>query len=246
MMTSNRITTLLTLAVVVMAGFALNAAAQDAKPPEAKTRQSVKLVGELPKVLIIGDSISGGYTPRVAELLKGKAVVRHNPGNAQHTGTGIEKLDAWIGDTDWDVIHFNWGLWDLCYRHPESKVQGRRDKVRGTLTTPIDVYEKNLDQLVTRLKMTGAALIWAHTTVVPEGEAGRKLGDDAKYNAAATRVMKKHGVPVNDLHALTSEFGPELFSKPGDVHYNAKGYDKIARQVASAIEAAIDRTRQQD
>ena len=79
---------------------------------------------------------------------------------------------------------------------------------------------------------------------MPEGEAGRKLGDDTRYNAAAARVMKKHGVPVNDLHTLTKGFGPELFSKPGDVHFNGEGYDKIAQQVASAIEAAIDRTRQ--
>jgi hypothetical protein len=121
------------------------AAAQDRNSPGAEPGKETH---ELPKVLIIGDSISGGYTPRVADLLKGKALIKHNPGNAQHTGTGIEKLDDWLGTTDWDVIHFNWGLWDLCYRHPESKVQGRRDKVRGTVTTPIDVYEKNLDQLV--------------------------------------------------------------------------------------------------
>lgn len=194
---------------------------------------------ELPKVLIIGDSISGGYTPRVVKLLKGKALVKHSPGNSQHTGTGIKKIDAWIGKTDWDVIHFNWGLWDLCYRHPKSKVQGRRDKAKGTLTTPLDVYEKNLDQLVTRLKKTDATLIWAHTTVVPEGEAGRKVGDDEKYNAAATRVMKKHGVAIDDLLALTKGFPPELFSKPGDVHYSAKGYDKIAEQVAAEIEKAL-------
>ena len=198
----------------------------------------------LPEVLIIGDSISGGYTPRVARLLKGKALVKHSPGNSQHTGTGLKKIDAWVGETDWDVIHFNWGLWDLCYRHPKSKVQGRRDKVNGTLTTPLDVYEKNLDLLVTRLKKTNAVLIWAHTTVVPEGEAGRKLGDDQKYNNAAARVMKKHGVAINDLLALTRGFGPELFSKPGDVHYSGKGYDKIAQQVAAAIEKALKNGRQ--
>jgi hypothetical protein len=224
----------LTLATVTIAATVCQTNAQKERPSAPE--------GELPKALIIGDSISGGYTPRVARILKGKALVKHNPGNAQHTRTGMAKLDAWLGKTDWDVIHFNWGLWDLCYRHPESKVQGRRDKVRGTLTTPLDVYEENLDQLVTRLKKTDAALVWAHTTVVPEGEAGRKLGDDTKYNAAATRVMKKHGVTINDLHTLTKGFGPELFTKPGDVHYNGKGYDRIAEQVAAAIEAAIDNT----
>jgi lysophospholipase L1-like esterase len=196
---------------------------------------------ELPKVLIIGDSISGGYTPRVVKLLKGKAIVKHSPGNSQHTGTGLKRIDAWIGKTDWDVIHFNWGLWDLCYRHPKSKVQGRRDKVNGTLTTPLDVYERNLDTLVARLRKTDAVLIWAHTTVVPEGEAGRKMGDDQKYNDAAARVMKKHGVAVNDLLTLTKGFPPELFTKPGDVHYKAAGYDRIAQQVAAAIEAALQK-----
>jgi lysophospholipase L1-like esterase len=195
---------------------------------------------ELPKVLIIGDSISGGYTKEVARLLKGKAIVEHNPGNAEHTGTGLRRLDEWLGTTDWDVIHFNWGLWDLCYRHPESKLQGKRDKVNGTITTSIEVYEQNLDQLVTRLKKTNAVLIWAHTTVVPEGEPGRNVGDDAKYNAAAARVMEKHAVIVNDLHALTKEFEPKLFSKPGDVHFSGAGYGKLARQVAAAIAEAIE------
>ncbi len=128
--------------------------------------------------------------------MKDEANVVHNRGNAQHSGTGVRQLDKWLGDTRWDVIHFNWGLWDLCYRHPESKVQGRRDKVRGTLTTSLEQYEKNLDQLVTRLRKTGAVLIWANTTVVPEGEAGRKLNDDLSYNAAAARVMQNHDVPI--------------------------------------------------
>ena len=44
---------------------------------------------ELPKVLIIGDSISIGYTPYVKELLAGKAIVKHNPGNAEDTVKGL-------------------------------------------------------------------------------------------------------------------------------------------------------------
>lgn len=190
---------------------------------------------DLPRVLIIGDSISMAYTAPVAEMLKEVAAVEHHEGNAQHTGTGLKKIDQWIGETQWDVIHFNWGLWDLCYRHPKSKVQGKRDKVNGTLTTPIDVYEKNLDQLVTRLKQTSAKLIWAHTTVVPEKEAGRFAGDGKKYNAAATRVMNKHKISINDLHTLTAGFPAELFVKPGDVHYTPAGSKKIARQVANAM-----------
>ena len=194
---------------------------------------------DLPKALLIGDSISLGYTPHVVAALKGKVEVKHHRGNAQHTGTGLKMLDRWIGETEWDVIHFNWGLWDLCYRHPQSKVQGRRDKERGTLTTSLEQYEKNLDQLAARLKMTKAKLIWAHTTTVPKGEAGRKVGDDDKYNEAATRVMKKHGIEINDLNSLTDSFPAALFTAPGNVHFKAEGSKQIGQAVAKEISQAL-------
>jgi lysophospholipase L1-like esterase len=193
----------------------------------------------LPKVLIIGDSISMGFTPHVSRQLEEKAAVTHNRGNAKHTSEGLAKLDQWIGKTDWDVIHFNWGLWDLCYRHPESKVQGHRDKVNGTLTTTLEQYEKNLEQLVSRLENTNAKLIWANTTVVPEGEAGRVQGDDVKYNEVAARIMKNHGIIINDLHSLTKTFPPNLFDGPGNVHYTQEGYQKIGQQVTDHILTAL-------
>ena len=203
--------------------------------PQPLLGQETPQAIDLPEVLIIGDSISNGYTPHVAQLLKEKAIVKHHRGNAQHTGTGMKKLDQWIGKTEWDVIHFNWGLWDLCYRHPESKVQGKRDKVNGTITTTLEQYEKNLDKLVTRLKKTDAKLIWAHTTVVPEKEAGRIVGDDKKYNDVAARIMQEYGVTINDLHSLSKAFPFEHFKKPGDVHYTMDGYKKLAEQVADKL-----------
>ena len=46
-----------------------------------------------PKILILGDSISIGYTPFVKQQLSDKAIVVHNPGNAEHTGTGLGKIN---------------------------------------------------------------------------------------------------------------------------------------------------------
>lgn len=219
---------------LVFSAAVLAAQVASADPPAGKGADA-----RLPTVLIIGDSISIGYTPPLTEMLKGEAVVTHHKGNAQFTGTGLQMLDQWIGKTKWEVIHFNWGLWDLCYRHPDSKVQGNRDKVKGTLTTTPELYEKNLDQLVTRLQQTGAALIWASTTLVPDGEAGRIVGDDKKYNEIAARVMRKHGIPIDDLYGLTKGFPPALFQEPGNVHYTKEGYRRIAAQVAGEIRKAI-------
>lgn len=193
----------------------------------------------LPKALIIGDSISIGYTKPVTDLLKDKVAVSRVRGNCGSTAAGLANLDKWLAGGPWQVIHFNWGLHDLCYRNPESKVQGNRDKIGGKQAVPVAEYEQNLDMLVQRLKKTGAKLIFATTTVVPEAEAGRFVGDDLKYNAAAQRVMEKHGVAIDDLYAVSKTFPPELFLGPGNVHFKPEGYQKLAAQVAASIEAAV-------
>jgi len=195
----------------------------------------------LPNVLLIGDSISIGYTRDVRAKLHGKANVFRPmrgkaPDNFGDTRVGLSKLDAALAkQKKWDVIHFNWGLWDLCYRNPQAKTQGNRDKVGGTLSVSPADYERNLDQLVVKLEATGAKLIWASTTVVPEKEVGRFVGDEARYNTVAARVMAKHHIPIDDLHALTTSFAGKYSKAAGDVHYTAEGYDRIADQVAATI-----------
>lgn len=80
----------------------------------------------LPNVLIIGDSISIGYTPFVKQLLAGRANVMRpvlengKAENCQGTNNGVKNIKGWLGDTKWDVIHFNFGLHDLKHVDPVS------------------------------------------------------------------------------------------------------------------------------
>ena len=202
----------------------------------------------LPNVLILGDSISIAYTPMVIEELAGKANVSRPKANCGPTTNYLKALDNWLtgpgvthaANTKWDIIHFNAGLHDLCYRNPDAKAYGNRDKVNGTLSVTLEDYEQNLETIVQRLKKTGATIIFANTTVVPEGEAGRKVGDDIRYNEVAAKVMARHGIAVNDLQALTATFPPKLFRKPGDVHYTEQGSQKLADQVCTAIAKQLD------
>jgi hypothetical protein len=225
-----------------------------AAPPRAETfvtpnrdkaglTSDTPVVKGLPNVLILGDSISIGYTVQVREGLKGKANVIRPSTNCGDTRHGLAQIETWLGDGNWQVIHFNWGLHDLCYRNPELKTPGQRDKVKGTLSVPLPEYEKNLEALVERLKRTGAKLIFATTTVVPEDEAGRFVGDELKYNAVAERIMKQHGVLINDLHATTMAFAPTLFAGHGNVHYSTVGSAKLAAQVVAKVEAALPDAR---
>jgi hypothetical protein len=197
---------------------------------------------KLPNVLIIGDSISMGYTPALRTALQGKANVFHPmrpdgklPVNCLATAVGLKDLDKWLGSTKWSVIHFNWGLHDLCYRNPEANTPAHRDKLHGKIEVPLAAYKANLETLVSQLEKTGARLIWASTTKVPDGDEGRFVGDDLKYNAAAREVMEKHHIAIDDLHALTASFAPELSLGPGNVHYKPDGYARLANQAADSI-----------
>lgn len=184
----------------------------------------------LPRVLLIGDSISIGYTPAVRKLLAGKVNVHRIMTNGGPTSNGLPNLGQWLGEGRWDVIHFNWGLHDLRIME-----DGRRQ-------VPLEKYEANLAELVTRLKATGAKLIWCSTTPVPEGKLSppRQPEDVPRYNAAAERVMRAQGVTVNDLHAFALPLLGQL-QRPANVHFTDEGSAKLAEPVAGAILKALGR-----
>jgi len=193
------------------------------------------------KILIIGDSISIGYTPFVIKHFSNRAILKHNQGNAQHTGTGLKKIKEWIGDEDWDIIQFNWGLWDLCYRHPNSKEQGNRDKINGNITFLLEDYEKNLEGIVQSIKeVSDAQLIFVTTSFVPEHEAGRFLKDAQKYNKVAKIIMKKYDIKVNDIYKKSKAIHKEFGKGIDDVHYIEKGYEKLSIEISNFLTKEIN------
>lgn len=188
----------------------------------------VEDVPGLPRVLLIGDSISMGYTVPVRKLLKGKANVHRIPANGGPTSRGLSSIDKWLGDGKWDIIHFNWGIHDL--KHMED----------GKRQVEVEDYEKNLRALVAKLKKTGAKLIWASTTPIPDPplKPERTFGDETEYNAIAARVMKENNIPVNDLHGSISPRFAELH-KPQDLHFTEEGSEFLAGKVAEAISSQL-------
>jgi lysophospholipase L1-like esterase len=203
--------------------------------------QSLNEYTAKPKILIIGDSISIGYTPFVKEALSNKYDVFHNPGNAQHTGTGLENINKWIGNEEWDIIQFNWGLWDLCYRHPDSKYQGNRDKINGKITFSIEDYEANLDSIIKILKTkTKAKLVFVTTSYVPKNEVGRFQNDANKYNEAAIKIMKKNDIPINDIYAKSKKIHNKYGLGSDDVHYKPEGYKELSKLIVNFIENEIE------
>jgi acyl-CoA thioesterase-1 len=210
------------LTLLITPSGAQQKAAPSAKDAASPAFAPVKDDPALPRVLLIGDSISIGYTVPVQRALAGKANVHRPAANCGTTTKGLENLDEWLGDGHWDVIHFNWGLHDLQQ-------------------TPLDQYDKNLRALVTRLKKTGAVLVWCSTTPVPVMGPGRKSNEDLKaYNAAAKRIMDENGVQTDDLFAFALPHIKDL-QIPANVHFTGHGYGILAEQVSASILATLKR-----
>ncbi len=193
--------------------------------------------GRLPNVLLIGDSIAGGYLGGVQSRLKGVAhVERGNSGGT--TQNGLESIERILGNRDWDVIHFNWGLHDMTWQ------RRMKPEERGS-----EAYATRLEKLISRLRETDAKLVWATTTPWPENNYayfeqrfGEKLvyspAEEKKWSDAALAVIQKHQIPVNDLHTLLKP-GLETYQKTDDVHFTRDGNRAMAEQIAKVVRAML-------
>jgi acyl-CoA thioesterase-1 len=225
----------------------LSAAAQQPKatPPEFG---AITDDPKLPRVLLMGDSVSIAYALEVRKLLAGVANVHRVPANCGSTkvAVGYYGLKRWLPDPGekWDVIHFNHGLHDLSYRFADDRDKNDRGEYASPTNgghqnvPPVD-YEKNLRQIIARLKQTGAKLIFASTTPVPESDAAKYVKDsELPYNEIAKKVMTEEGVTWNDLWLLVKPRQSEL-QGARNVHFQAKGSSVMAKQVAEMIQNAL-------
>jgi predicted GH43/DUF377 family glycosyl hydrolase/lysophospholipase L1-like esterase len=193
----------------------------------------------LPNVLLLGDSISIGYTPLVRQALQGKANVFRPvtptgaAENCSDSGFGLANLDRWLAlQPQWDVIHFNWGLHDM-----KHVLDGKPSAdPKAPVLNPVETYQANLAAITARLKQTGARLVFATTTPVAPGTTNpfRSPADPARYNAAAIKVAKANGVRVNDLFALATPRLAEV-QLPKNVHFTPAGSKLLAEQVAAVV-----------
>lgn len=215
-------------------------------------RKSAGDSSPLPKVLFFGDSISGGYTKPLLKLMEGKAEmvklgavagyrIKEQPlwqgrpagnlnfGNAMMCVSDFDRFERHLSETKYDVIHFNFGLNDIF--------RGRN----GAWYSPPDKYAENLSKIITLLKTNGARIIWANTTPIPANAPNNPEGDELIYNAAAAKVMKQHGIPINDLHGVVTGWdGYDEWKKGNDVHFNGGVYTMLAEQVAKGIQAELE------
>ncbi|MGC4015661.1 MAG: SGNH/GDSL hydrolase family protein [Luteolibacter sp.] len=179
---------------------------------------------KLPNLLVLGDSLSIGYTLPLRKLLDGKyntvrAMEKKGaPVNCETSTRYLANMDVWLGKTKWSVITFNCGHWDT-------------NRVDGAIVTPLETYRENLQKIVDRLKKTEARLIWVTSTALRD-PASQKDKDLVIYNQAAREIMERNHIEICDVRPISSGFTSE---REDDAHMNSKGSKILAGEVAKAI-----------
>jgi len=170
----------------------------------------------LPRVMLIGDSITRAYFSGVEEHLKGKAfVARVATSKAIGDPALLDEVKVFLSQARFDVVHLNIGMHGWDYTEAE--------------------YARHLPRLLKSVRKAApnAKLIWAHTTPVrKDREKGATNARIASRNRIAADYCLKNKIPIDDLHTLML---PQQDKHSDDVHFNKDGNALLASQVAAQV-----------
>lgn len=172
---------------------------------------------DLPRVLLIGDSITHGYQTKVRQRLEGKYLVDYIATSYSVDCVFYNQLiAAFAADSKYDVIHFNHGLHG------------------GHMTT--EVYTSGMDALTASLSRIGKVILVTSTKTYNPGTEEPTVFHEKvlERNAALLPLAEKYGCAVNDLYAVSASLPISAYS-PDGTHFADAGYDALADQVAASI-----------
>lgn len=175
---------------------------------------------QLPRLLLVGDSIARAYHPRVSDRLAGTFACARMATSASVCDAGfLGHLGLLLKEYDFAVVHFNNGLhgWDYGEDH----------------------YAKGLADALDLIASAsgGSRLIVASTTPVwsrgRQGSLAPLTKRVRKRNRIAATLAADRGVAVNDLFGAVIDH-PEYISNDG-IHFKAEAQDVLGRFVAQAV-----------
>ena len=185
---------------------------------------------DLPRVLLLGDSIRMSYQPHVKRLLDGRAEVTGPADNCQYSLFTLSSLGRWIVELGQpDIVHWNNGIHDVGHNPVRSPVQ-----------IPLADYRRNLEIILGRLLGTAPHVIWASSTPVHpdkpflETEWSWRNEEIDQYNDAARELMESRNIPINDLHAIVQNNMSEFLCEDM-LHLSEAGQAACGKAAADCV-----------
>lgn len=191
----------------------------------------------LPNLVVVGDSISIGYTGPLYALLGSEYDVRHPQDNGRNSWYTSQHVGVWTSSAD-SIVVWNNGVWDCTDRawHDEHIAFAPWEQY-GTTDTE---YETNLIATATQLKQNGSRVLFMTTTEAAYYENGPYAeGREVRLNEIAKRVLPPLGVEVYDLYTFAKAI-PNAHPNITDVHFEKSASKLMAEYIVKAIHGEID------
>ena len=195
----------------------------------------------LPRILLLGDSISRGIRVATQQGNHWQANIQGAPGNCNAFERYQKDLKQWLGYCPWDVVQFNVGM----HFHPEFP---------DNYTSWRDEYRRGITNVVNEIRdhSTSAHIVFALTTpspfdsdattpdraTCPHYDKFHKAGFVAAMNEVAISLSEELGIIINDRYSVILPV-LDQYQKKCDVHYDYRGYQFIARHDWKVFSAAL-------
>lgn len=180
-----------------------------------------------PRILLIGNSITRGYQPKVEKMMADRAyVARFSTSKSVGDPALLDELEAVMKNTRFDIVQFNNGLHGMEYTDEE--------------------YERAFPELLALIRKYApdAYLIWANFTPLYQAPemteiTEHSLRGDAR-NEIALRLLKDENVEISDLHSVMVGH-PEYYLQGDGSHPREAGYEALARKVVEVLDRALSK-----
>ena len=173
---------------------------------------------DLPRVLLVGDSITHNYQEKVRELLKGVCYVDYiSTSYAIDTKMYNQLVYNFMTDSKYALIHFNHGLHGI---HLSKKS-----------------YKSRMNKLLSKIDKDVKLIVATSTIVYREGNKrldGAWMKRVRERNAAVQEIAAENGYSVDDLYSVSTSI-PKEYRYVDGTHYLQEGYAMLAETVAACI-----------
>jgi acyl-CoA thioesterase-1 len=183
----------------------------------------------LPRVYIIGDSISISYTPVVRKCLEGKANVLRPPCNCKTTKFGLRHLDRWLDIGELDLCLVNFGIHDILL---DRKVE-------------LPDHRENIKRII-EIVSAKCPMMWVTTTDFKGPPKLRPNADQEAhgiYRREARKVVEETGCSIIDLDPLVAKAEKNLHMQKDGMHFSDLGYDILGEFIAKTVEEQLNKQR---
>ncbi len=173
---------------------------------------------DLPRVLLIGDSITRQYQDRVRELLRGKCYVDYfSSSYAVDFPIYQTLIKAFVGDSKYAVIHFNNGLHG--FHVGKRTYKSRLKKLFKSFPEDSEVILAN------------TTFVFKEGNIIPDEAWGKRVSE---RNAAIAELAEEFGFPIDDLYSVSKTIDASGRSNDG-THYTEIGINLLAASVVKSI-----------